>query len=1084
MTDLIVRAIDACGLVVLVTDRGGRIVRATRDVEETLGVTSVVGRSLLDLCSGAGASVVADVAAGTAGPVLTELRDRLPGVSGAPVPVRLEPLGDGEHVVASFTRPRPARMRLGDAAHLVRAASAEGIWDWDVRSGEVWWSAEMSAMLGGPAEPSIAPLAERFDGVVHPEDMPRARAALERLLAGEEAVYTVEARMRTRAGDDRWCLIRGACERDGSGDPVRVAGSVLDVHERRRAEQQVLESERRYRELANSLPQFVWSARADGAVDQLNDRFYEVTGLPRDLVGDEAWSPAIHPDDLPPMLERWARSVATGEAYEVVTRIRVHGEWRWHLVQARAEREEDGTIRRWYGTGTDIHERREAEEARRRAQERLESTVDGASLGVWEWDLLGGELHVNDRWASILGYRRSELEPITVGTWRRLCHPEDAERAVEQARRHLRGETERYDAEFRMRHRAGHEVWIRSWGRVVERDADGEPRRMFGLHEDVSERRRIEARLRESEQRFRRLFEEGRDAVLLLEGDRVIDANPAAATMFGTERAAELVGTSILARSPERQPDGSATAEALAARIAEAEEAGGSRFEWVHRDGSGERFWVETILTSLTSDGRRIVHAILRDIGARKRLEASLQRSIAEAQAASRAKSEFLANMSHEIRTPMTAILGFAGLVERDLRTGDRTVLLPEAMATIRRNGEHLLELINDILDLSKIEAGRMTVERVPVSPVAMVEEVAVLMRDRAKHKGLAFRVTLEDGLPESISSDPVRVRQILVNLVGNAVKFTSTGEVRLVVRRVGGGTSTHADGGPAGASVTGLGGPVTAADRLRVEVHDTGIGMTPEQTSRVFEAFTQADSSTTRTYGGTGLGLRISASLAAMLGGTIDVRSERGVGSVFALELPLEATSAPRGREMATGAGDGPAPWRATPGSRTGAEEHDGVDPSPARASGPPVGGPAAGDRPLAGRRLLLAEDAPDVRSLLVVLLRQGGAEVMVANDGLEAVRTADDAAADGRPFDAVLMDMQMPLLDGYAATRRLRATGHEMPVIAVTAHAMTGDRERCLAVGCNDHLAKPCTQEELLDVVRRQLDGRRDDRRDDVAD
>ena len=284
-------------------------------------------------------------------------------------------------------------------------------------------------------------------------------------------------------------------------------------------------------------------------------------------------------------------------------------------------------------------------------------------------------------------------------------------------------------------------------------------------------------------------------------------------------------------------------------------------------------------------------------------------------------------------------------------------------------------------------------------------------------------------------------MRQILVNLVGNAVKFTGTGEVRLVVGCVAGGAGDEVGD--------------RECERLRVEVHDTGIGMTPDQAARIFEAFTQADSSTTREFGGSGLGLRISASLAEMLGGTIDLSTERGRGSMFALELPLAG-----GGAAAEGAG-APTAGHAEPRPVSVRRLIDGGS----------LADPRADDGRLAGLRLLLAEDAADVRELLVVLLRQGGAVVDMARDGLETVRMADDAAAAGSPYDAVLMDMQMPLLDGYAATRRLRATGHVMPIIAVTAHAMTGDRERCLSVGCDDHLPKPCSQAQLVEAIVRHV-------------
>jgi PAS domain S-box-containing protein len=1059
MTDLVNQALAATDLLVLVVDRDGTIVQAlgadtgapgvddatpTGDRAHATGATGATGPTLASRLAGIDHSTIDEVATGRREATWTWAR--LSGATGesAALPVRLVPLGDGRHLVATVFREgaRPSAKVSDRAADLVRAASTEGIWDWCLRTGTVWWSAEMSAMLGHPSVASVASLKERFEDIMVAEDVPRAQAAIQSLLDGEEELYSVEVRLGTLHAGVRWFLVRGACERDADGTPIRVAGSLLDIHDRKQAEHRSDTSERRYHELANRLPQFVWSARPDGTVDEVNDRFYEMTGVPHGLIGDELWVPAIHPEDIGSLRDRWVSSLATGETYEYTARIRIGTDYRWHLLQGRPERDADGRITRWFGTGTDIHDRQLAEEARVREQQRLESTVDGAALGIWEWDIRTGDIIVNERWAEILGHARSELEPVTAETWRRVCHPDDLEQADRELRRHLRGETDRYDIELRMQHREGRAIWVRTCGRVLERDASGRATRMFGLHEDVTERHLMAERLRASEERFRQLFESSGDAVLLLAGTRIIDANAAAAAMFDVADLDALRETSLSRWSPSRQPGGGRSTDLLADRLEEAVRDRSARFEWMHVRRDGASFWVETVLTRLPGSNTPVVHALLRDIGDRKRLEASLNRSITVAQAANRSKSEFLANMSHEIRTPMTAILGFVGLIERDLRTGDRTVVLPDAMATIRRNAEHLLALINDILDLSRIEAGRLEVERRATIPLAVIDEVVELMRVRSEAKGIALRVQIDPGVPHAILSDAGRLRQILVNLVGNAIKFTREGEVRIVV-----GPVTDDDGRP----------------WLRIAVVDTGIGMLEDQAAHIFDAFTQADASTTRAYGGSGLGLRISASLAELLGGTIRVETELGEGSTFSLDLPAEIGGT--GETGGTGGTTGVA-------GVAGGMGEAGDEPAPADRHASEAGDePAGRERALNGVRILLAEDGPDIRELMLLILENSGAEVVVARDGQEAIDLAQSVAAEHRPFDVVLMDMQMPRLDGYAATRQLRLKGHRTPIIAVTADAMRGDRERCLAVGCDDHLPKPCSQAALIEAIRTQL-------------
>jgi len=410
-----------------------------------------------------------------------------------------------------------------------------------------------------------------------------------------------------------------------------------------------------------------------------------------------------------------------------------------------------------------------------------------------------------------------------------------------------------------------------------------------------------------------------------------------------------------------------------------------------------------------------------------------LREALSEAERASAEKTLFLANMSHEIRTPMTAILGYADLLadEEDDVAGD-PVRAAEAVHTIRANAHHLLTIINDILDVSKIEAGQIALEHADVDPVSVIHETAALLGPRAQSKGLALRVRFDTPMPDRIRTDPTRLRQILINLAGNAIKFTESGTVTL---------SASCD---------------AARRTLSVRVRDTGIGLTSEQleTVRRFEAFTQADPSLTRRFGGAGLGLRICHGLAGLLGGRIDIESEFGRGSTFGVHIDAGDLSDAR--------------WSDRPALPAAAER----GPKPVRREDPTAGP----DRPLEGVRILLAEDGPDNQRLIAHHLRRAGASVEIRENGRHAVDFVMRAPPGGAPH-LVLMDMQMPELDGYGATRALRRAGVRLPIVALTAHAMEGDRERCLDAGCDDYLTKPIDRRALVDACRRWATRRGDE-------
>ncbi|MCC9599206.1 response regulator [Stieleria sp. JC731] len=445
---------------------------------------------------------------------------------------------------------------------------------------------------------------------------------------------------------------------------------------------------------------------------------------------------------------------------------------------------------------------------------------------------------------------------------------------------------------------------------------------------------------------------------------------------------------------------------------------------WLASDGDVEQ----------TDGSVTAVSAIIQDITERKAQERRLKKSEKAAQAASRSKSEFLANMSHEIRTPMSAILGYADVLLGHLADPDNR----NCVLIMKRNGEYLLELINDILDLSRIEAGKLDIDPQDCMLPELVADIQSLMQVRAEEKGVEFDIRFDGKVPRVISADPKRLRQVLINLIGNAIKFTEEGRVVLKVKFLR-----------------------DELPRVEFAVEDTGIGMTEEQIERLFKPFSQGDSSVRRKFGGSGLGLAISHRLVDMMQGEMDLQSDFGEGSTFYVRLPLEP--------------DG---------------QLELIRPSLVVRQAPEE--PVSRKMPRLSAKVLVVDDRRDIRHISQHFLEKAGANVVTAEDGGEAIRVVSDMLGQGDMFDLIVMDMQMPNVDGLEATARLRSMGVDWPIIALTADAMKGDRQRCLNAGCDDYLSKPIDHAKLVamavrytqELDRETLRMRRKDRADQLKD
>ena len=650
--------------------------------------------------------------------------------------------------------------------------------------------------------------------------------------------------------------------------------------------------------------------------------------------------------------------------------------------------------------------------ARKQAERRLKDVIDGARVGTWEWNVPIDQQHVNERWAEMLGYRLEELNPVGHETWRGLVHPEDLRVAEAVIERCMENKTDIYEAEYRIRHKEGHFVWMLDRGRVISRSAGGTPEFFAGVQIEIGEQKAREVALIAAKTDLERALVERAsaekrffDIAAVSDGwfwEQDSDLRHSFLSQGAFFDPLRIPMVSILGKTREEwldaHPDMRAGAdwEGLLA----ATRARQPFRDFVYRapiSANEEERWRRISGTPIFDDSGDFMG--YRGVGSDV---TQLYLAKAHAEDASRTKSMFLANMSHEIRTPLNGVLGMAEVLDADLVNANHKRMI----GTIRRSGEALLNILNDILDMSKVEAGKLDLESAPFSPAELVERVEDLHSLRAEEKGLTFEVLIASGADAPRLGDAHRVQQILHNLISNAIKFTDRGEVAVKIsgRR---------------------GKPLT------IEVRDTGIGMTAEQLARVHEEFTQADNSVTRRFGGTGLGMAITRTLVEMMGGRINIASALGKGTTVEVLLPLPEADAPTEKPL----------------------------------------GQVRALVSLEGVRVLAADDNATNCEVLEMMLSSCGAKVTIAHDGAQAVQAWEP----GR-FDIILLDIVMPVMDGPSALREIRALeakhcSPEGPIIAVTANAMAHQVAEYISWGFNTCISKPINTADLSIAIKSLL-------------
>jgi PAS domain S-box-containing protein len=678
---------------------------------------------------------------------------------------------------------------------------------------------------------------------------------------------------------------------------------------------------------------------------------------------------------------------------------------------------ENGEPHRLIGALQDITARKATEMQLLKAGERFALAADSAGIGVWDMDVASGTLTCDDWMYRIYGIQRS-LQSRDIASWIDALHPEDRDRCQVEIAAANRGPAD-FDSEFRIVRPNGDVRYVKASSRAV-RGADGTSLRTTGVLFDVTASRRREMVARRETASLLRTVLDAASEISIIATDQNLTIkvfNAGAERMLGFS-SADVVGRETLSRIHDpgdletccRTLGVAVDGDGGVHRIMVAPAMLGISHERIYVSKSGRRITVSLFVTQMQSDEGEVLGyvCVAHDITQQKVDDRELRDAIAKADNANSAKSLFLANMSHEIRSPMNAVIGLSYLMRRTRLTGEQSNLLSKIQAA----SNSLLAIITNILDLSKIEASELLVDSTAFSLPDLLREVAAMIAMQAEAKAIGFRMDASTDLPEALTGDPTRLRQILINLLSNAVRFTDQGGVQFKINRC------------AAAS-----GPIT----LAFAVVDTGIGISPEALDRIFAPFAQADASITRRYGGTGLGLSIVKHLSELLGGTVQVRSALGVGSTFTVALPFL-----------------PAALIELSVSREDNRAH------------------IQGE--LLGVRALVVDDSDINLEVAKRILELDGVEVSVAIDGQTAF---ERLRAEPEGFDVVFMDIQMPILDGYEATRRIRAELGliDLPIIAVTAGALSSERRRAESAGMTDFICKPFDGQTLGRVILRHV-------------
>lgn len=1017
--DLLQAVIDGATDAIFLKDREGRILLFNRAAATFVGrpVEDVLGRTVAELFgqTASGAIRKAELEVITSGKAST-IEETLPVKGGSRLFLATRsPYRDDEGniigligISRDITEKRRAEEALRDSEARWQFAvdgAGDGIWDWDIPSNKVFYSRQWKAMLGY-ADEEVGSTLEDWSVRVHPDDLDRCRQAVESHLKGDTPDFVFEYRMLAKSGAWCWILSRGkAVERAADGSPLRVIGTHTNITERKLAEEELRIQRERLMLAAEASQLGVWEYNLDDDTILCDERCHVIFDIGSSASANDVglFISRVHPDDIDCIRHEWLDVFATQRKihhsdFRIVT---PSGETRWISSSARFIERNELTPRRFVGIAMDVTQSRLTEEKLQRSLDSLRRAEKLAKIGSWTLDLASGEFSSSDTLYEMNGMDPNG-PPLTLEDLRKLLAPESCLAVMEAITRCAEtGEAYGIGATHMRPDGTSFAVHIRG---QANRDPTGRITSLNGTVQDITESEEARARLAALADNLPsgaiyRIEHDpaGHDTMSYVSaGIQRLAGLPAVAIIENLQTFMALIHEDDLPHYVECER-----------KALEAYAPFDCQFR-IHRCDGAERWMHSRSAPSIVrADGSSVWDGIMRDITDERLAAEALHEAKEAAERAEQAKGDFLSTMSHEIRTPMNTVIGMTRLtLQTDLSARQRNYL-----EKVDASAGMLLSIINDVLDFSKIEAGRIDLEDTGFTLESVLESVSAATAMRAEEKGLEMVFAVAPEVPRQLRGDPLRLGQVLNNLVGNAVKFTPQGEVVVSIGLV------VEDG----------------VDRLWFDVRDTGIGLDVDQLARLFRPFFQADATISRHFGGTGLGLAISKQLVEAMGGAIRVESEPGQGSSFRFTIAV-------------------------------GHPNKAAEPDISRSS----------MRELEGRRALVVDDNDRARHVLLDMLRGFGMDAVAAASGGEGIDVLRAAARQGEAFDIVLLDWRMPGMDGIESARRFRADaslGHVTTVLMMAASAQEDVFDRADQLGLEGVLIKPVMESALyrvlLDVV-----------------